>query len=33
VVGDDPDLDASRFSRTDAGVCLITQPMIDQLQS
>ena len=31
VVGDDPDLDASRFRRTDKGVCLITQPMIDKL--
>lgn len=31
VVGDDPKLDASRFRRTDAGVCLITQAMIDQL--
>jgi glucose-1-phosphate adenylyltransferase len=31
VVGDDPVLDAQRFRRTDAGVCLITQPMIDAL--
>jgi glucose-1-phosphate adenylyltransferase len=31
VVGDDPELDASRFRRTDRGVCLITQPMIDRL--
>jgi glucose-1-phosphate adenylyltransferase len=31
VVGDDPALDASRFRRTDRGVCLITQPMIDRL--
>ena len=31
VVGEDPELDAARFRRTDAGVCLITQPMIDQL--
>jgi glucose-1-phosphate adenylyltransferase len=31
VVGDDPVLDASRFRRTDKGVCLITQPMIDRL--
>ena len=31
VVGEDPELDAARFRRTDRGVCLITQPMIDQL--
>lgn len=31
VVGDDPELDATRFRRTDKGVCLITQPMIDLL--
>ena len=31
VVGDDPALDATRFRRTDKGVCLITQPMIDRL--
>jgi glucose-1-phosphate adenylyltransferase len=31
VVGEDPELDAARFRRTDAGVCLITQPMIDRL--
>ncbi|RZL71371.1 MAG: glucose-1-phosphate adenylyltransferase, partial [Sphingomonas sp.] len=31
VVGDDPVLDAQRFRRTDRGVCLITQPMIDRL--
>jgi glucose-1-phosphate adenylyltransferase len=30
-VGDDPELDARRFRRTDKGVCLITQPMIDRL--
>jgi glucose-1-phosphate adenylyltransferase len=33
VVGEDPQLDARRFRRTDAGVCLITQPMIDALGS
>jgi len=33
VVGEDPKLDAQRFRRTDAGVCLITQPMLDRLQS
>ena len=31
VVGDDPVLDGQRFRRTDKGVCLITQPMIDRL--
>ena len=31
VVGCDPALDARRFRRTDRGVCLITQPMIDRL--
>jgi glucose-1-phosphate adenylyltransferase len=31
VVGEDPELDAARFRRTDTGVCLITQPMIDRL--
>jgi glucose-1-phosphate adenylyltransferase len=31
VVGEDPKLDAQRFRRTDNGVCLITQPMIDRL--
>ena len=33
VVGEDPELDAKRFRRTDAGVCLITQPMIDALDT
>jgi glucose-1-phosphate adenylyltransferase len=32
VVGDDPEDDARRFRRTDKGVCLITQPMLDKLQ-
>ena len=32
VVGEDPELDARRFRRTDSGVCLITKPMIDALQ-
>ncbi len=32
VVGQDPVLDASRFRRTDAGVCLITQSMLDRLK-
>ena len=31
VVGEDPDLDAKRFRRTDRGICLITQAMIDRL--
>jgi glucose-1-phosphate adenylyltransferase len=31
VVGEDPELDAKRFRRTERGVCLITQPMIDRL--
>jgi glucose-1-phosphate adenylyltransferase len=32
VVGEDPKLDAQRFRRTDKGVCLITQAMIDRLE-
>jgi glucose-1-phosphate adenylyltransferase len=32
VVGEDPALDASRFRRTDKGVCLITKEMIDRLK-
>jgi glucose-1-phosphate adenylyltransferase len=31
VVGEDPQLDAQRFRRTEKGVCLITQAMIDRL--
>jgi glucose-1-phosphate adenylyltransferase len=31
VVGEDPELDAKRFRRTESGICLITQPMIDRL--
>lgn len=31
VVGEDPELDARRFRRTELGICLITQPMIDRL--
>ena len=30
-VGEDPILDAKRFRRSEKGVCLITQPMIDKL--
>ena len=33
VVGEDPVLDAKRFRRTEKGVCLITQPMIDQCRA
>jgi glucose-1-phosphate adenylyltransferase len=32
VVGEDPEEDARRFRRTESGVCLITQPMIDRLK-
>ncbi len=31
VVGEDPVLDASRFRRTNSGICLITKTMIDKL--
>ena len=31
VVGEDPEEDAKRFRRTENGICLITQPMIDKL--
>ena len=31
VVGEDPEFDAKRFRRTDGGVCLITQRMIDKI--
>ena len=31
VVGEDPELDARRFRRTEKGICLITQTMIDRL--
>jgi glucose-1-phosphate adenylyltransferase len=31
VVGEDPELDAKRFRRTELGICLITQNMIDKL--
>ncbi|MEM7043848.1 MAG: glucose-1-phosphate adenylyltransferase [Pseudomonadota bacterium] len=33
VVGKEPELDAKRFRRTESGICLITQPMIDKLPS
>jgi len=31
VVGEDPDDDEARFRRTENGICLITQAMIDKL--
>ena len=31
VVGEDPELDAKRFRRTESGICLVTQSMIDKL--
>jgi glucose-1-phosphate adenylyltransferase len=33
VVGEDVDRDAQRFRRSERGICLITQPMIDRLVS
>jgi glucose-1-phosphate adenylyltransferase len=33
VVGEDPEHDAARFRRTPLGICLITQPMVDRLES
>jgi glucose-1-phosphate adenylyltransferase len=33
VVGEDPALDAQRFRRTDKGICLITQSMLDRLKT
>lgn len=33
VVGEDPKLDAKRFRRSENGICLITQAMIDKLDS
>jgi glucose-1-phosphate adenylyltransferase len=32
VAGEDPEEDARRFRRTDKGICLITQAMIDRLE-
>jgi len=32
VVGEDPEMDAKRFRRTENGICLITQNMIDKLE-
>jgi glucose-1-phosphate adenylyltransferase len=31
VIGEDPELDATRFRRSAEGICLVTQPMIDRL--
>jgi len=31
VVGEDPELDARRFRRSENGVCLITKSMIDRI--
>lgn len=33
VVGEDPIFDGQRFRRTEKGVCLITQPMLDKLDA
>ena len=33
VVGEDPVHDAARFRRTERGICLVTQPMIDRLDA
>ena len=33
VVGEDPEQDATRFRRTERGICLITQAMIDRLHA
>ena len=32
VIGQDPELDAQRFRRTEKGVCLVTQKMLDALK-
>ncbi len=32
IVGEDPELDARRFRRSEGGICLITQDMIDKLE-
>jgi glucose-1-phosphate adenylyltransferase len=31
VVGEDPELDAKRFRRTESGICLVTQAMVNRL--
>ena len=32
VVGEDPELDGKRFRRTESGICLITQDMLDKIE-
>jgi glucose-1-phosphate adenylyltransferase len=31
IIGEDPELDALRFRRSENGICVVTQPMIDRL--
>jgi glucose-1-phosphate adenylyltransferase len=31
-IGHKPELDAARFRRTDNGVCLVTQEMVDRIE-
>ncbi|MDO9498718.1 glucose-1-phosphate adenylyltransferase [Falsiroseomonas sp.] len=33
VIGEDPILDAKRFRRTEKGICLVTQAMLDKLEA
>jgi glucose-1-phosphate adenylyltransferase len=33
VVGEEPEIDAGRFRRTESGICLITQPMINKIET
>ncbi|MGB9027573.1 MAG: glucose-1-phosphate adenylyltransferase, partial [Rhodomicrobium sp.] len=33
IVGEDAEIDAKRFRRSERGICLITQPMIDRLNT
>ena len=33
VVGEDPELDAKRFRRTESGICLITKKMLTALEA
>jgi glucose-1-phosphate adenylyltransferase len=33
VIGEDPEFDAKRFRTTEQGICLVTQPMIDRLNT
>ncbi|MGK7863319.1 glucose-1-phosphate adenylyltransferase [Falsiroseomonas sp. E2-1-a4] len=33
VIGEDPILDAQRFRRTEKGICLVTQAMLDRLEA